>query len=59
MTYLGTEWAANPIVRGDVPVWRLLNSMGADRWPERTAELLALMDVNPNWRMHQVSDGQR
>lgn len=26
---------------------------------ERRARVIKTMDVNPNWRMHQVSDGQR
>ena len=47
------------IVRGDVPVSRLLKTLGAERHPERCAELLEIMDVNPNWHMHMVSDGQR
>ncbi|KAI8900256.1 P-loop containing nucleoside triphosphate hydrolase protein [Globomyces pollinis-pini] len=59
ITYLGTEWANNPIVRHDVPVSRLLKTLGAERHPERCAELLEIMDVNPNWHMHAVSDGQR
>merc|ERR1719387_3142205 len=28
-------------------------------FPERRDELMALLGVNPKWRMHQVSDGQR
>jgi CCR4-NOT complex subunit CAF16 len=28
VTYLGTEWAVNPVVRQDVPVTRLLKSQG-------------------------------
>lgn len=59
VTYLGTEWAGNPIVRRDVPVSRLLKSQGAERLPDRCKELLEIMDVDPNWHMHQVSDGQR
>lgn len=59
ITYLGTEWAHNPIVRRDVPVARLLKTLGAERYKERCEELLEIMDVNPNWHMHQVSDGQR
>ncbi|KAJ3347508.1 CCR4-NOT regulatory complex component [Kappamyces sp. JEL0680] len=59
ITYLGTEWANNPVVRGDIPVARLLKTLGANRHPERCAELLEIMDVDPNWHMHQVSDGQR
>jgi CCR4-NOT complex subunit CAF16 len=27
--------------------------------PERRAKVLAMLDVDPAWRMHQVSDGQR
>ncbi|KAJ1547612.1 CCR4-NOT regulatory complex component, partial [Nowakowskiella sp. JEL0078] len=59
ITYLGTEWAGNPIVRRDVPVTRLLKSQGAERYPERCARLLEIMDVDVNWHMHAVSDGQR
>lgn len=59
VTYLGTEWANNPVVRGDVPVSRLLKTLGATRHPERCAELLEIMDVNCDWHMHQISDGQR
>ncbi|KAJ3096973.1 Nucleolar complex protein 3 [Phlyctochytrium planicorne] len=59
VTYLGTEWANNPIVRRDVPVARLLKSLGAERHPERCETLLDIMDVDVNWHMHEVSDGQR
>ncbi|KAJ3325670.1 CCR4-NOT regulatory complex component [Boothiomyces sp. JEL0866] len=59
ITYLGTEWANNPIVRRDVPVSRLLKTLGAERNKERCAELLEIMDVDPDWHMHAVSDGQR
>ncbi|KAI9009190.1 hypothetical protein DFJ74DRAFT_687297 [Hyaloraphidium curvatum] len=59
LTYLGTEWATNPVVRGDLPVSRLLQTSGADTYPERTAELLELMDANPSWHMNATSDGER
>ncbi|KAI8853922.1 P-loop containing nucleoside triphosphate hydrolase protein [Chytridium lagenaria] len=49
ITYLGTEWAHNPIVRRDVPV----------ETPERCSRLLDIMDVDVTWHMHEVSDGQR
>ncbi|KAL2913370.1 CCR4-NOT regulatory complex component [Polyrhizophydium stewartii] len=58
-TYLGTEWAHNPIVKRDVPVSRLLKSLGAERYKDRCSKLLEILDVNPDWHMHQVSDGQR
>ena len=33
--------------------------MGAERHPERLSELLDVLDVDPNWSMHAISDGQR
>ena len=27
--------------------------------PERRSRLMRLLDIDPEWRMHQVSDGQR
>lgn len=59
LTYLGTEWCNNPVVRQDVPVARLLKTLGAERNRERCEELLEIMDVNPHWHMHSISDGQR
>jgi CCR4-NOT complex subunit CAF16 len=59
LTYLGTEWSSNEIVRRDIPVSRLLKTLGAERHQERCAELLEILDVNPDWHMHQISDGQR
>ncbi|KAJ3119466.1 CCR4-NOT regulatory complex component [Physocladia obscura] len=59
ITYLGTEWAHNPIVRRDVPESRLLKTLGAERHQERCSRLLEIMDVNVDWHMHEVSDGQR
>ncbi|KAJ1339662.1 hypothetical protein BSLG_005695 [Batrachochytrium salamandrivorans] len=38
---------------------KLLKSLGAERHQARCAELLDILDVDPNWHMHQVSDGQR
>ncbi|RCH85936.1 CCR4-NOT regulatory complex component [Rhizopus azygosporus] len=59
VTYLGTEWANNSIVKSDLSVDYLLKSMGSHRWPERTQELLDVLDVDTTWHMHQLSDGQR
>lgn len=58
-TYLGTEWASNPIVRRDIPVTVLIDSVGGSYYPERRDLLVKLLDVDLNWRMHQVSDGER
>ena len=59
ITYLGTEWANNPVVRNDIKVSHLLASIGADSYPERRDKLLGILDVDLNWRMNQVSDGER
>lgn len=59
VTYLGLEWVLNPIVRTDVRVDRLLASVGGDAYPERRDELIAVLDIDTNWRMHAVSDGER
>lgn len=59
ITYLGTEWAANPIVRYDISVILLLKSMGGDAFPERRDELIDILDIDLRWHMHQVSDGER
>ena len=59
ITYLGIEWASNPIVKRDVCVSRILKTLGAERHPERCKILLEIMDVDPNWHMHAVSEGQR
>ena len=59
ITYLGIEWASNPIVKRDVCVSRILKTLGAERHAERCKVLLDIMDVDPTWHMHAVSDGQR
>ncbi|GAA5937848.1 putative ATP-binding cassette family ATPase CAF16 [Sporobolomyces koalae] len=59
VTYLGTEWAANPVVRSDLKVSHFLDSVGGYRHKERRNKLLDIMDVDLDWRMHQVSDGER
>lgn len=43
----------------DVAVSRLLKTLGAERHADRCAELLEIMDVNPNWHMNAISCGQR
>lgn len=59
VTYLGTEWANNPVVKGDVLVSTLISNMKGGIYPERVKELIQIMDINPKWRMHQISDGER
>ncbi|TIA89355.1 hypothetical protein E3P99_02095 [Wallemia hederae] len=59
ITYLGTEWAMNPVVRGDIRVSEFLDSVGGFRHKERRNTLLNILDVNLDWRMHMISDGER
>ena len=59
ITYLGTEWAMNPVVRSDISVHDFLNSVGGFRFSERRDHLLDLLDVDLSWRMHMISDGER
>ncbi|KAJ7744457.1 P-loop containing nucleoside triphosphate hydrolase protein [Mycena maculata] len=57
--FLGTEWAMNPVVRGDIVVSHFLDSVGGYRHKERRDTLLDILDVDLDWHMHQISDGER
>lgn len=59
VTYLGVEWVLNPIVRTDIGVPELLDSVGAKHYPDRAKELVNVLDIDLRWRMHTVSDGER
>ena len=59
VTYLGLEWVLNPIVRTDIGVRELLQSVGGDYYPARKDELVQVLDIDLDWRMHAVSDGER
>lgn len=59
ITYLGLEWVLNPVVRRDIGVCELFASVGGDHFPERRDELVAVLDIDLDWRMHAVSDGER
>ena len=49
----------NPVVRGDIMVSDFLNSVGGYRHKERRDRLLDILDVDLDWHMHQISDGER
>ncbi|KAG6854800.1 hypothetical protein C0991_001227 [Blastosporella zonata] len=59
VTFLGTEWAMNPVVRGDILVSAFLDSVGGYRHKERRDRLLDILDVDLDWHMHKISDGER
>ncbi|KAL4449008.1 hypothetical protein ABPG77_007725 [Micractinium sp. CCAP 211/92] len=65
LSYVGGNWErdiafagyAIPLA-GDIPASQMLNSIpGVD--PARRDRLVEVLDIDPSWRMHLVSDGQR
>lgn len=65
LAYVGGNWTrdvafagyAVPLA-GDFPAQKMLDSVpGVD--PARKERLIKVLDINPEWRMHMVSDGQR
>lgn len=59
ISYLGTEWANNEVVRRDIPVKLLISLIGGELYRERRDELIEIMDLDPNWSMAYISDGER
>lgn len=51
--------AMNPVVRGDIVVSAFLDSVGGYRHKERRNRLLDILDVDLDWHMHAISDGER
>jgi CCR4-NOT complex subunit CAF16 len=49
----------NPVVRGDIVVAHFLDSVGGYRHKERRDRLLNILDVDLDWHMHAISDGER
>lgn len=64
--YVNNEWGMRTVAfagsmvahQADIPVSGMMTALQAE-FPERREMLLDLLGVNPNWRMHKVSDGQR
>ncbi|KAI7845740.1 hypothetical protein COHA_000656 [Chlorella ohadii] len=65
LSYVGGNWERDiafagysiPLA-GDIPASQMLNSLpGID--PARRDRLIEVLDIDPTWRMHLVSDGQR
>ncbi|EFJ30247.1 ATP-binding cassette transporter, subfamily I, member 1, SmABCI1 [Selaginella moellendorffii] len=65
LSYLGGEWRRDVAFAGfDVPIQMdisagkmILGVAGTDE--ERRKKLIQVLDIDLNWRMHKVSDGQR
>jgi ABC-type molybdenum transport system ATPase subunit/photorepair protein PhrA len=49
----------NPVVRSDIVVSDFLDSVGGYRHKERRDQLLDLLDIDLDWHMHNISDGER
>ncbi|GBG28497.1 ABC transporter I family member 20 [Hondaea fermentalgiana] len=66
VSYLGASgwtrsiaFAGNNVAfEADIPVKEMMLHL-QEKYPERRDELYKLLDINPEWRMHMVSDGQR
>ncbi|KAL8153374.1 hypothetical protein V2J09_011134 [Rumex salicifolius] len=64
LSYLGGSWTKNVGSAGDVPLQgdisaeqMIFGVEGSD--PDRRENLIQLLDIDLQWRMHKVSDGQR
>lgn len=44
--------------QADIPVKEMMLKL-QEAHPDRRDELMKVLEINPEWRMHQVSDGQR
>ena len=51
--------AMNPVVRSDITVSTFLDSVGGYRYKDRRDKLLDLLDIDLDWHMHHISDGER
>ena len=49
----------NPVVRGDIRVSVFLDSIGGYRHKARRDILLDILDIDLDWHMHTISDGER
>lgn len=65
LSYIGGTWAQDVAfagfsvpLTGDFPAGQMINSIGGVP-PERKRLLLDVLDIDEEWRMHRVSDGQR
>ncbi|QCE06708.1 CCR4-NOT complex subunit CAF16 [Vigna unguiculata] len=64
LAYLGGSWSKNVGSAGEIPLQgdfsaehMIFGVEGAD--PDRRDKLIELLDIDLQWRMHKVSDGQR
>ena len=64
--YLDCDWGMRTVAfvggavpfMADIPVHQMMEKLQAS-YPERRDELIDMLGIDLNWRMHQLSDGQR
>lgn len=64
--YLDCDWGMRTIafagagvpLMADIPAGKMMEKLQA-AYPERREELVEMLGIDLNWRMHQLSDGQR
>jgi CCR4-NOT complex subunit CAF16 len=64
--YLDCDWGMRTVafvgsavpLMADIAVSEMMKALQAS-YPERRQELLEMLSIDSNWRMHQLSDGQR
>ncbi|EJK45508.1 hypothetical protein THAOC_35875, partial [Thalassiosira oceanica] len=65
-SYLETGWGLTTVafagcgvpLMADIPVKEMMKSV-QNAFPERRDELMELLGIDPEWRMHMLSEGQR
>lgn len=65
-SYLETDWGMRTVafagcgvpLMADIPVSQMMEKL-QNSYPERRDELIDMLGIDPEWRMHQLSDGQR
>jgi CCR4-NOT complex subunit CAF16 len=65
-SYLDCDWGLKSVafvggampLMADIPVVNMMEKLQAS-YPERRDELLEMLGISLDWRMHQLSDGQR
>ena len=65
VSFLGSNWVKTVAFAGnnvpyqaDIPVCQLMKTL-QDEYPDRRDRLYDILEIDGQWRMHQVSDGQR
>jgi CCR4-NOT complex subunit CAF16 len=64
--YLDCDWGMRTVafagagvpLMADIPVYAMMEKL-QKQYPERRDELVEMLGIDLNWRMHQLSDGQR